>query len=82
MCSPFRRCQPYNHSPSSGEKLRQAIIADLNRKIENLRIKGDHFHAERLEQFKQVFFEDPSRNFDVLPDGTIIFKKRTPVRAE
>jgi len=76
MCCPLRRCQSSSSKPSQndGERLRQAVIAELNRKIQNLRLKGDHYRATKLERFKRVFFEEPDRNFEVLPDGTVRFK--------
>lgn len=70
-CGPMRRCQP---NVEDAEKLRKAVLAELDAIEANLRTKGDHYRADKVAQFKRVFFINRDSNFEVIKkDGTIRF---------
>jgi phytoene dehydrogenase-like protein len=54
----MRRCQP---NVEDKEQLKQAVIAELDRIIANLRGKGDHYRASKVEHFKQEYFGEHPR---------------------
>lgn len=42
------------------EHLHKAVVAELERIRDNLRAKGDHHRADRVEKFKQEYFGEPT----------------------
>lgn len=40
--------------------LYKAVVAELDRIRDNLREKGDHYRASKVEQFKQEYFVEPT----------------------
>ena len=60
------------------KELNRVIVAEFNRAIANLRARGKEKDADRLERYKQVFFVEPTGNFDVdrtLKEQTIYYEK-------
>jgi len=43
------------------EHLHQAILDELDHKIRERQIRGDHFHAEKIIKFKEAFLIKHSR---------------------
>lgn len=40
-------------------QLNKDIVAELDRIRNNLRLKGDHIRANKVEKFKQEYFGEP-----------------------
>lgn len=42
------------------EQLKKDIVAELERIRDNLRLKGDHIRANKVEKFKQEYLSEPA----------------------
>lgn len=45
------------------EDVERAVVARLESMVRNLRLKGDHFHANRVEKFKAEYIRGLSNDW-------------------
>lgn len=55
-----KKCMMIREGELESEHLHKAVVAELERIRDNLRAKGDHHRADRVEKFKQEYFGEPT----------------------